>query len=210
MLAALTLRGEAAHACCVRRAAVGLATVLVLFAGAAPASATLSEALSLEELVLESTHVVAVTALRETSRRDERQRIVSDVELRVDEVMKGPARVGQTLTVLRLGGAIGDLGMHVEGEARFRPGARYLVFLRSLRDGRTLRPVGMSQGVMPLEAHAQGLMVLPGGGGLALVQRAGGALVPAPPALLHPEPLDAVRGRIGHVVAGEQRGSVVP
>jgi hypothetical protein len=121
--------------------------------------------------------------------------------------MKGPSSVGSQLVMTQLGGVLGDLGMHIEGEPHLDPGQRYVLFLYPASDHRTLRPVGMSQGVMPLREQNGDTIVYPGGAGLSLVQRvAGGQLMPAPPALVHPEPWDQVRARIMEVVASRGRG----
>lgn len=192
------------------RAWVGVAVVGVIAALASPARATISQALSLGELVDQADHVVLATCVDARASRDGRRRIVTDFTLQVEESMKGGAQAGASLTMRRLGGAIGDIGMRIEGEPHLEVGRRYLVFLRTMSDGRTLRPVGMSQGVMPVEDDGGDLTVQPGGGGMALVQRArGGRLVPAPPALLHPEPLPLVRDRIEGLVDGEG-GAVAP
>jgi hypothetical protein len=187
------------------------ALLLAMGVLAGTAEATISEALSLQELVGQADHVVLATAVDEHARRDARGRIVTDFTVRVDEVVKGRSRAGATLVMTRLGGAIGDLGMRIEGEPSLAIGGRYVLFLRVMRDGRTLRPVGMSQGVMPIEEREGELTVLPGGGGLALMQRVqGGTLVPAPPAILHPEPYAEVRAWLDRIVEDERRGTVAP
>lgn len=179
---------------------------LLIALAPATASATISEALSLEQLVQRADYVVVATAQAEQARRDSRGRIVTDFTLRVDEVMKGSASRGATLVMTSLGGAIGDIGMRVEGEPHPAIGARYVLFLRTMRDGRTLRAVGMSQGVMEVQVQAGTPTVMPGGGGLALMQRVqGGQLVPAPAALLHPEPWAIVRARLERIIEGERR-----
>ncbi|MFK7987073.1 MAG: hypothetical protein AB8I08_13700 [Sandaracinaceae bacterium] len=168
--------------------------------GVSVAHATIVEALSLSELVTRSQHVVVVTCVGESTERDSARRIVTDYRLQVEDVMHGPSSVGDLLLMRSLGGVEGDIGMHVEGEPHLTVGGRYVVFLRMLSDGRTLRPVGMSQGVMAVQEEAGVQQVHPGGQGLALRQRVrGGQLIAAPPALLHPEPLDALRERVGAV-----------
>lgn len=192
------------------RAWVGVAVVGAVVGLASPASATISQALSLGELVDQADHVVLATCVDARASRDGRRRIVTDFTLRVQESMKGGASAGETLTMRRLGGAIGDLGMRIEGEPHLEVGERYLVFLRTLSDGRTLRPVGMSQGVMRVQDEGGELTVQPGGDGMALVQRArGGQLVPAPAALLHPEPYVLVRDRVERMAETED-GAVAP
>lgn len=180
-----------------RPQAIALAVGLVSLTAVSSAEATTSEALSLPQLVDQATHVVLVTCVGARTSRDGRQRIVTDYDLSIEEVMKGAGRVGQVLTMRSLGGEMGDLGMRIEGEPHLALGQRYLVFLRTLGDRATLRPVGMSQGVMTIEEQTGARVVMPGGAGLSLVSRAqGGGLSPAPPAILHPEPYESVRARI--------------
>jgi len=183
-----------------RRAGWALCAALaVVLPIASPAGATVSVALSLDELVDEAEHVALVRCTGAQASRDDRGRIVTDYALRVEESMKGD---GGTLTMRSLGGVIGDLGMRVEGEPHPTVGARYLVFLE--RRGGALRAVGMSQGVMPVSDQGGTLTVAPGGGGMSLVERLrGGRLGPAPPALLRPEPYLELRERIGARVSGE-------
>lgn len=181
---------------------VGVVALGALFFLVSTASATIIEALSLAELVQEADHVVLVTCIDEHALRDSRRRIVTDFDLRVEDVIEGPSAIGSHLTMRRIGGAIGDLGMRIEGEPHLVVGERYLVFLRQLPSG-TLRPVGMSQGVMPIQAPTASApaMVIPGGGGLALRQRGpAGQLAPAPAALLHPEPYEQLRPRLEGLV----------
>jgi hypothetical protein len=190
---------------------VGVAVLGLLALLESPAHATISRALSLPELVDRADHVVLATCVDARAFRDGRRRIVTDYTVRVDEAVKGEARPGTTLTMRSLGGVIGDLGMRVEGEPHLTVGERYLLFLRALPDGRTLRPVGMSQGVMPVRDEGGIPTVQPGGGGMTLRQRVrGGQLVPAPPALLHPEPFPELRERMREMVDGASSGRVAP
>ncbi|MCA9606876.1 MAG: hypothetical protein KC619_14820 [Myxococcales bacterium] len=177
-------------------AGLTLATLLALVAS--PAEATISEALSLNELVRQSEQILLVTCVGEETLRDDRDRIVTDYAIQVDEVSRGTAQPGQTLTLRRLGGELGDLGMRIEGEPRLVPGERYVVFVYAV--GGVLRPVGMSQGVLPVTSEAGALMVHPGGTGLALVLRGpDGRLAPAPAALQHEEPWERLRERLDAV-----------
>jgi hypothetical protein len=196
-----------------RRTPIAIALLVCLGVFAPVARATISEALSLSELVAQADHVVLATATSERARRDARGRIVTDFTVRIEEVLKGEAHAGESVVMMRLGGVIGDLGMRIEGEPDLEMGRSYLLFLRRSSDGRTLRPVGMSQGVMPVEDRSGELTVLPGGGGLALMQRVrGGNLVPAPAAIVHPEPYTLVRARVSPMVGdgGESSGTVAP
>ena len=185
-----------------RACARSLAVLLVLVLGpAAVARATQVQALDLRELVRQADHVVAVTALSEVSHLDHLDRIVTDTTVRVDESFRGGAPVGATLVLRKLGGVLGDLGLHVEGEASVGPGERVLLFARAFPADGVVRPVGMSQGVLPIRRAAGLDAVLPGGSGLALVQRgADGALRPAPGALASPVPADEIFSRVRDLV----------
>jgi len=185
---------------------VGAASIVAVAAVAAPASATVMAALGMNELVAQADEVFVGSVVSQRARWDDRGRIVTDVMFAVEQTAKGAARVGATITIVRFGGAIGDVGMRIEGEPMFDDGERALVFARRVGGPRgMLRPVGMSQGVMPVRDGAWGVMVHPGGAGLALTQRlAGGALAPAPAALVSPRRLDAVLAEI-HAIAGGAR-----
>lgn len=178
-----------------RRAACAVS--LALFVLAAPAvRASVVLALDLAQLVAHADHVVVVTAVSESARwsRTGRQ-IVTDVELRVEQTLKGPTRVGQVLVATRLGGTLGDVALQVPGEARLAAGQRALVFLEA-SDGE-LRFVGMSQGVLALAGSGAQTMALPGGGGMALVERAeDGTLVAGAPALARGRRLDELAAEI--------------
>jgi hypothetical protein len=170
-----------------------VAAALLIALAALPVAGSVTEALSLRELVAQADRVAVVRAVHEEARW-QRGRIVTDVTLRVETPMMG-AREGEEIVVRRLGGAIGDVGMRVEGEPAFTIGERSVVFARNVRG--VLRPVGMSQGVLPIALEAGRPMVLPGGAGLSLVQRTPSArFVPAPAALAHPRPLDDVLDEI--------------
>jgi hypothetical protein len=171
------------------------------FGAASRASASLVLALDLSTLVARASHVVVARVESQRARYDARGRIVTDVTLRVDESLVGPARVGERVVLERFGGAIGELGMRVEGEPLFADGTRVLVFAApaaSSGAGR-LRPVGMAQGVMRVEpptVPGGEDRVLPGGEGLALVRPERGRLVTSEPAIAAPRPLGAVRDAI--------------
>lgn len=164
------------------------------------AEASVVEALTLRQLVRESDHVVVARVESQRAHYDELGRIVTDVTIRVEEAMHGGAARSATLVVRRLGGVVGDVGLRVEGEASFVDGERLVLFARVLRvpGGTVLRPVGMSQGVLPIDASSGVEMIQPGGAGLELVvPRGDGSLQPSPPAFTTAQPadqaLDAIR-----------------
>jgi hypothetical protein len=104
--------------------------------------------LSVEELCQRATVVVAATPLEskvvwEDSAAGRGRRIVTYTRARIDRVVDGAAP-GE-LWIRTLGGSIGNVGQHVDGEAILTPGQPGLFFLRRLPDG-PHGVVGMSQG----------------------------------------------------------------
>jgi hypothetical protein len=154
--------------------------VVLLLAVAPPASASVVLALDLTELVARADHVVVATALEQRARwhRDGR-RIVTDVDLRVSESLKGPSRRGDRLRVTHLGGSVGEVALQVPGEAAFGSGQRVLAFLRRVGDG----------------------IVLPAAGDMALVVRADdGSMRSGSGALERPRPLSDVVREVREIV----------
>ena len=123
---------------------VVLVSVLALPFGA---EATLVEALTLSQLVERADVAAEVVARDQHVHWDSERRIVTDIQLEVLDSLKGDVGTDFVLTVF--GGAIGDLGMRIEGEPTLVNGERYVVFARTYNNG--WRPVGMSQGVMRIE-----------------------------------------------------------
>jgi hypothetical protein len=117
--------------------------------------------ISLAELVSKSTLVIAATPLDSTSLWEDSEgghgrRIITYTRVRVDRVVDG--QVNGEIWVRTLGGQVGDLGQHVEGEAVLPAGQPSLLFLRARTDG-THSVVGMGQGSYPLEAPSLGAPV---------------------------------------------------
>lgn len=188
-----------------RFSGLAAASALLVLALGAPATASVVVGYDLGELVERSEHAVAAEVQATSSRYDDRGRIVTDVEIRVDEVGKGRARRGETLALVVLGGSIGEVTMRVEGGVRLAPGDRAMLFLERHPSG-PLVPVGLSQGVLPIRETASGRQVLPGGAGLALVRaRPDGRMVPTPSALSGPEDLDALLERVRSLAGGARR-----
>ncbi|MFW6050592.1 MAG: hypothetical protein ACODAU_05430 [Myxococcota bacterium] len=187
-----------------RRASVCLAVMALLGAMVPVAAASVAEAMDLEELVHEADEIVLGTVMQRRSRWEGRH-IVTDVTLRVSEALEGRARPGGRLVVTHLGGEVGDVGMRVAGMPVFEDGARSLVFAKRGRRSGSLWPVGMSQGVMAVRRRGGDDVVMPGAAGLALARRTGtGKLAPAPPAVLHPRPLDEVLEEVRALVRQER------
>jgi hypothetical protein len=211
--AAATPHSAPAHAATVliarARAFSALAIALLALAavgpnlGASRAHASVVQALSLEQLTARADAIlIAVATARKPRRHLDGKMIVTDVDLRVDEVLKGAHKAGQSVRATVLGGALDGVAMQVPGEANFTVGERVLVFLQRAPRSQDLRVVGMSQGVLPLREQHGATMVIPAGSGAALVERgASGRLEAAPAAIAEPQPLPALLDRIRALVA---------
>lgn len=186
------------------RSKFGLAVLafVVSFHPWRPALASIVEAMSLADLVRASDVVVVARVEGQRARYDEHGRIVTDVSVRIEESMHGRLARSAQATVLRLGGVVGDLGLRVDGEPSYVDGERIVLFARwsGPTGHEVLRPVGMSQGVLPID-EAAGL-VRPGGAGLELVTPGDdGRLRPAAPAFSVPQPFETLLRRIRELVA---------
>ncbi|MFO0712945.1 MAG: hypothetical protein U0353_24035 [Sandaracinus sp.] len=182
---------------------------IVVSLPSSPAEASVVEAMSLAELAQTADVVIVARVEGQRSRYDAQGRIVTDVSLRVEESLYGRLAAGSVTQVLRLGGAVGDLGLRVEGEAVYQTGETIVLFGRwaSTLEGEALRPLGMSQGVLPMRTENGVEVVSPGGAGLELVTRDGdGRLVPAPGALSAPRTRDELLDEIRSLVAERTRG----
>lgn len=161
--------------------------------------------LDLPSLVARSEHAVAAHVQATSSRYDADGRIVTDVLVQVDEVAKGPARRGEVLQLLLLGGTVQGLTMRVEGAATLREGEQAMLFLERHPTGHLI-PVGLSQGVMPIRETNGRRMVSPGGASLALVRRDGhGRMVPCEAALTQDEELGSLLDRVRGLARGGAR-----
>ncbi|MCA9530972.1 MAG: hypothetical protein KC543_12610 [Myxococcales bacterium] len=177
----------------------------------APASASMVEARTLEQLVRDAGYVVLARVESQASRYDARGRIVTDVTLEIEQVVKGDAEPGARLVLRRFGGVVGDVAATVDGAPTFRDGELAVVFAQR-RGGDHLYAVGMSQGVFPVrvvrsKARAGGAtrVVDPSGRGLALVTRGpNGTLQKAAGVLSETTSLDAFLGRLRAIAAAQE------
>ncbi len=119
------------------------------------AEASLSRALTLDELVREASQVVVGTPLEQYSVWEElggSPRVVTYTRLRIERSVVGSPE--SELWVRTLGGQVNGVGQYVPGEARLRPGRGSLLFLAPLPDG-VLGVLGLGQGHFELEASAE-------------------------------------------------------
>ncbi len=123
-----------------------LLAVAAALALAASAQATTMRLATLPELVGLAHVAVRATVLNGQKAAFEGTRIVTRTPVEVVTVLAGPARPGERLEVVTLGGVVGDIGQHVEGMPTLHPGEDVVLLLA--RDGRGgHHPVGLWQGV---------------------------------------------------------------
>ncbi len=191
-----------------RAAAWVCLVALATLTSATHARASIVEAMSLAELTQAADVIVVARVEDQRARYDAQGRIVTDVSLRVEESLFGRLAVGEQTTVLRIGGAVGDLGLRVEGEAVYQSGESIVLFGRWVPTpaGEVLRPIGMAQGVLPIATRGGVEVVTPGGVGLELVTRdADGRLAPGAPALAAPRARDELVDELRALVAERSR-----
>ncbi len=167
---------------------VALALAALVWATLPAASeASVVAALSTEELVDQSDIVCLAAVERTDVQMDDLGRIVTDAELRVHKTWKGTTRPGDTVTLRRLGGTLGDLSLQVIGEPVIERGGQVVLFARRSPKGPYLRAVGMAQGVLHVMRQGENTVVVPGTSALSLMRRgADGALRPSSGALAGP------------------------
>jgi hypothetical protein len=135
------------------RPSVLLLLVAALFTVAKPTHASVSVALSLDDLARSSTSVARVSPLDGTSRW-EGSRIVTYTRVRVDDPIGGSTERGAIVRVRTLGGVVDGVGQSVQGEARLRPGTSSIVFLGARGDHAVV--VGRAQGQLSIARAAEG------------------------------------------------------
>lgn len=129
---------------------------LWLCLGAAPASATTLLALDLPTLSTGAERVLLGTVEKVDSHYlgDGSSYIVTDVTIRCERELLGvPA--GARFVVRHLGGAVGELGQRVHGEASYRVGEQVLLF--ASQRGGAYYAMGMAQGAMHVYRDPNGV-----------------------------------------------------
>lgn len=126
------------------------------------ACASLTREISLGELLARSEHALIATPLDAQSDwvvLGGKRRIVTDVRVRVEELLARRAPAQNELFVRVLGGSVGQVGQLVEGEVRLLPGAPCTLFLTAAAPTLTY-VTGRTQGHYPLVADAEKLLRL--------------------------------------------------
>jgi hypothetical protein len=116
-----------------------LATVCAcaLLAAAGPATAGVFVVKDFEELVAEAEMIFVGTVSGEAAQKLAGGPIVTDVTFSSAQVLKGPP--GAMVVLRVVGGTVGRESLELTDVPRFRPGVRYLVFVKG--NGRTIFPV---------------------------------------------------------------------
>jgi hypothetical protein len=127
--------------------------------GPAPAAASVSVLVSLDDLVSASTAVVVGTVGEHHSVWEDLpngRRIVTYTKVTVERTVLG-AHQGE-LWVRTLGGAVGNIGQAVEGDARLEAGSRAMLFLTEANG--VVVCTAMAQGHFPVVADDHGVQRL--------------------------------------------------
>lgn len=157
--------------------------------GPAPAEASVSVMLSLDELVAASTYVVVGTAGERKSQWEEMptgRRIVTYTKVKVDKAVTGSP--GSEIWVRTLGGTVGDLGQAVSGEAQLATGSKAVLFL--MKRGDVTMVAGMAQGHYPVVNDEKGVARLKASPDAGKQLRTPGPVIAARDVLVG-QPLDA-------------------
>lgn len=147
-----------------RELIAGLSGLGAALAVPAPAAASVAVALPLAEMVRLSRHVLIGRPIDAQSRWEtvgRRSRIVTYSLVRVEQALEDGAPDGEVL-VRSLGGAVGDVGQIVHGEAMLTLGEPAAVFLSEL-DAGVFSVTAMSQGHFPVAADRSGVVRLRAG-----------------------------------------------
>jgi hypothetical protein len=186
-----------------------LGPVLATLLTANPANASIVQGLELEELVAHSDQIVLGRVLFSESFQQPDGQIGTWYRIEVQREMRGSDPGEGEIIVETLGGQIGDLAMHVEGEPSFSVGERVLVFVRGGGPYTAFRPVGMGQGVMRVRTEQGVETVTQDLDGLMLMRRsAKGRLERTLGALPEKERLDALLSRLQEII--EQKAGGAP
>jgi hypothetical protein len=139
------------------------------------AHATIVSGMTLEALVQRSAHIVLVTPFASSARFIDlpgSHRIVTDVNVRIDQVLAKAPPAASEVSVRVLGGVIGKSAEFVDGQAELSRGAPCLLFLCRVTDD-VHWVAGMAQGHFPLRIDDAGTARL--------------SASPRLPEMLHPE-----------------------
>jgi hypothetical protein len=151
-----------------------------LFLGVFTARATLALALELPQLTRLSDRVVVAEVLSVNSAWNAgHDTIVSTIDLIVRETWKGPTSPDGRMSLVQVGGQVGEVVVRVPGQARFTEGERAVLFLRGQPGSEHL--VGLGQGKWPLrfDGRTSAWIADPGDRSVAVQVSSDGKMRPA-------------------------------
>ena len=138
----------------------GLMAFAIAAAAVAPAGATTLVRQSLDNLVADNATIVLGEVVDARSHWNaDHSFIVTDVQIAVQDVMKGAAQ-DREITLTLMGGRVGDLTTLIVGGAELIPGSSYVLFLNEEElpgRQRALTVRDHAQGVFNLEIAKDGL-----------------------------------------------------
>jgi hypothetical protein len=118
--------------------------IAVIWGTALYPQASLMRAMNLGELVALSDAIVIGKVVSHNAAWDlQHRRIISSIEVDIEETWKGPEAENRRITIIEPGGTVGDIEMTVHGMPSFSVGEKSLLFLQGQRH---LQVVGMGQG----------------------------------------------------------------
>lgn len=121
-----------------------LAVAASLSAGVGPSRASLLRAMSLGELTVVADRIVVGNVASVNAAWDlQHRRIISTIEVDIEESWKGPAPDNRRIMIVQPGGSVGDIEMTVQGMPSFSVGEKSLLFLQGQH---RFQVVGMGQG----------------------------------------------------------------
>jgi hypothetical protein len=125
---------------------------LLIFGFAGTADAITFATKDFETLVAEAEQIVVGRVTGASSQKLSSGTIVTDIVFALDRVLKGAS--APTFVLRVVGGTVGPETLDLPGVPKFRPGARYVVFVKG--NGRTVFPVvGGSRGVFQVVPDAK-------------------------------------------------------
>ena len=121
--------------------------LLVTFSNSTPSESAVVQDLSLAQMTERAHWIVRGTINGKHARwlETDRPGIFTQLELRLLEVLKGPAKPGEVMTFEQFGGTVDGITHMIPGSPQFDVGEEVLLFLNRHRSGR-LYIVGFSQG----------------------------------------------------------------
>jgi hypothetical protein len=129
---------------------------IIVMSAASSTDASVSYALSLDDVARESALVVRIMPVDQTTAWED-GRIVTTTNARIESFLAGtPSTSSSNLRIRTLGGVVGDVGQRVEGEAHFVVGTPSIVFLMAKTGENRFFVSGRAQGQLVIVNEGAG------------------------------------------------------